>query len=138
MLPACGVGRSAFRPTVAAGDALWNEPRLPAGGATRLTTGRANVRGGGATVDLPAFAPSIVVRVGFTSSERVGVALLSSFGETLMLFRATDREFTSVSRDTAVNPFGARMLAKCIDWPPCNPPLPGSPTLGRLLMKLLL
>ena len=53
----------------------------------------------------------MVVRVGFTSSERVGAILLSSFGETLMLFRATEREFTSVSRDTAVKPFGERMLA---------------------------
>jgi len=110
-LPACGVGLSAFLPTFAAGDALWNEPRLPAGGATRLTTGRAKVRGGGAAVDLPTFAPSMVVRVGFTSSERVGAILLSSFGETLMLFRATEREFTSVSRDTAVKPFCEPMLA---------------------------
>jgi len=33
-------------------------------------------------------------------------------GETRMLFRATLRELISVSRETAVNPFGARMLAK--------------------------
>ena len=62
-------------------------------------------------VDLPTFAPSIVVRVGRTSNDRVGVILPNSFCETLTLLRATEREFTMVSRDTAVNPLGARILA---------------------------
>jgi hypothetical protein len=62
-------------------------------------------------VDLPAFAPSIAVRVGFTSGDRVAETLLRSFAETLTLLRATEREFTSVSRDTAVNPFRACKLA---------------------------
>jgi hypothetical protein len=83
-----------------------NEPAL-----SRLTTGRAKLRGGGIAADLEAFAPSIVVRVGFTSSERVADTRFSSFGETLRLLRATEREFTSVSRDTAVNPLRARRLA---------------------------
>jgi hypothetical protein len=77
----------------------------------RLTTGRAKLRGGGIAVDLPAFPPSIVVRVGRTSSERAGDRRLISFGETRMLFRATDREFTSVSRDTAVKPLRFLRLA---------------------------
>lgn len=76
-----------------------------------LNTGRANVREGGIAADLPAFAPSIVVRVGCTSSDRTGDTRLSSLGETLTLLAATEREFTMVSRDTAVNPLGARMLA---------------------------
>ena len=73
-----------------------------------LNTGRANVREGGTAAGLPAFAPSIVVRVGCTSSDRAGDILLNSLGETLTLLAATEREFTMVSRDTAVNPFGAR------------------------------
>src|SRR5690349_2583867 len=40
----------------------------PGEDAPRLTTGRAKLRGGGIAADLPAFAPNIVVRVGFTSS----------------------------------------------------------------------
>jgi hypothetical protein len=88
------------------GDPLRNPPAL-----FRLTTGRAKLRGGGIAAVLPALAPSMVVRVGRTSSDRLGDTLLKSFGETLMLFRATGRELTSVSRDTAVNPLRARMLA---------------------------
>jgi len=93
-------------PIVGDDDPPWKPPAL-----FRLTTGRANVRGGGIAAVLPVFAPSIVVRVGRTSSERVGDILLMSFGDTLRLFRATEREFTSVSRDTAVNPLRACMLA---------------------------
>jgi hypothetical protein len=69
------------------------------------------VRWGGAAADRPAFAPSMVVLVGFTSNACTGVALLSWSGETLIALCATGREFTSVSRDTAVNPLGARIFA---------------------------
>jgi hypothetical protein len=79
--------------------------------AARLTTGRAKVRGGGAADLIPALGPSIVARFGFTSSVCTGVILLSSFGETRIAFRATDCELTKVWRETAVNPFGARMFA---------------------------
>ena len=68
--PACALpmtGRSVFLPMPAVGEAGWNEPRLPAGGATWLTTGFANVLCGGTAAGRPALAPSIVVLVGFTS-----------------------------------------------------------------------
>jgi hypothetical protein len=99
-----------FRPTPATGEALWNVPRLFAGGATRLTIGRANERWGGTAACLPAPEPSIVVRVGLASTLRTGLTLPNSLGETLTLFRATGWEFTNVLRETAVNPLGARML----------------------------
>ncbi len=113
-LPACTLpitGRSAFLPVPAVGEAGWNEPRLPAGGATWLTTGLANVLCGGAAAGRPALAPSIVVLVGFTSKACTGVTLLSWFGAILIALCATGREFTSVSRETAVNPFGDRIFA---------------------------
>ena len=62
-------------------------------------------------VDLPAFAPNMLVRVGFTSSGRAGATRVNSFCEILTLLRATGREFTMVSRDTAVNPLRALRLA---------------------------
>jgi hypothetical protein len=43
--------------------------RIPEGVDMRLTTGRAKLRGGGAAALIPLFGPSIVVLVGFTSSE---------------------------------------------------------------------
>jgi hypothetical protein len=74
--------------------------------------GRENACGGEAAARLK-FPPSIEVRVGRTLAKppRSGVARLSSFGETLIRFRATDIEFTSVLRETAVNPPGAWRLA---------------------------
>jgi hypothetical protein len=95
----------------AAGEALWIAARLPAGGATWLTTGRENVRGGGMAALRPAFAPSIVVRVGRASAARTALTRVNCCGEMRIALRATGRELTRVSRDTAVNPFGARMLA---------------------------
>ena len=77
----------------------------------RLTVGREKLRGGGAAAIRPAFGPSMLVRVGRTPSERTALILLIWFGETRIAFRATDCEFNKVLRDTAVNPFGARMLA---------------------------
>jgi hypothetical protein len=69
--------RPEFRATFAAtGDAVWNEPRPPAGGTTWLTTGRAKERAGGAAADL-AFAPSMVVRVGLASTVCNGVTRLN-------------------------------------------------------------
>lgn len=99
------------RPAFAAGEAGCNEPRLPAGGATRLTAGRAKARWGGTAAERPAFGPSMVVRVGFTSSERTGATRLSWFAEIRTLLRATGSEFTNALRETAVNPLGARRLA---------------------------
>ena len=104
-------GRSVFLPMPAVGVAGWNDPRLPAGGATWLTTGLANVLCGGTAAALPALAPSTVVLVGFTSRAWTGVIRLSWFGATRIALCATGREFTSVSRDTAVNPFGERIFA---------------------------
>jgi len=106
---------------------IWGEPVLPrpiegvlripamplrfvAGGVMWLTTGRAKLRAGAAPRDVP---PAIVVRVGRTSGERTADSdvRLSWFWETRTEFRETDSEFTSVLREAAVNPFGARMLA---------------------------
>lgn len=104
-------GRPLLRPEAVAGAAARMFPRLPAGSAARLTTGRENVRGGGMAVVRPAFLPSMVVLVGRASTVRTALARLSCCGETLTAFRATSRELTSVLRETAVNPFGACMLA---------------------------
>lgn len=118
-LPICGLlGLGVMRAT---GDPSCKEPRPPAGGATRLTTGRAKARSGGAAADLPAFGPSIVVRVGLASTLRSGVTRLSWLGEILTAFRATDCELTSALRETAVKPFGARKLAYRICSPLCGP-----------------
>ncbi len=76
-------------PLLAAGDAVWNEPRLPAGGATWLTTGRAKECCGGTAAERAAFGPSIVVLVGFTSNEWTGLTRLSWSGEIRTAFRAT-------------------------------------------------
>ncbi len=86
-------------------------PRMAEGVEIRLTTGREKLRGGGAAAIRPAFGPSMLVRVGRTFSERTGLILLIWFGETRIAFRATDCEFSSVLRETAVNPFGACMFA---------------------------
>jgi hypothetical protein len=59
----------------------------------------------------PLFAPSIVVRFGRASTVRTGDTRLNCCGATRTAFRATERELIKVSRETAVNPFGARMLA---------------------------
>jgi hypothetical protein len=105
LLPICVVGL----PELCPADA--GVLRLATGGAIRLTTGRAKLRGGGMADDLAAFAPSIVVFVGLTSSARTGVTLLNWLGEIRTAFRATGCEFTNVVRETAVNPFGACMFA---------------------------
>jgi hypothetical protein len=84
-------------------------PRLM-GLPSRLTTGRENACGGGATRD-GMWPPSIVVRVGRASTARTGVMRLNWFGATRILLCATGSEFTRVLRDTAVNPPGARMFA---------------------------
>src|SRR5262249_14820502 len=108
--PIAGDGLSLWAAFVA-GDTGWNEPRLPAGGVAWLTTGRAKVRGGGAAVPLPKFPPIMVVRVGRASTVRTAVARFNWFGGTLTAFLATCCEFTSVFRETAVNPFRTRMFA---------------------------
>lgn len=66
------------------------------GPVVRLMMGREKLRGGGAEALIPAFAPSRVAAVGFMSSERTGLTLLSSFGETRMALRATFCELSSV------------------------------------------
>lgn len=78
----------------------------------RLAIGRENACGGGAAARLK-FPPSIEVRVGRTLAKPPpsGVARLNWFGETLIRFRPTGIEFTSVLRETAVNPPGACRLA---------------------------
>ena len=53
----------------------------------------------------------MLARVGATPGECTALILLKAFGETRMLLRETDSEFTSVLRETAVNPPGACMLA---------------------------
>jgi hypothetical protein len=86
--------------------------RFAVGGFMWLTTGRAKLRDGVAA-GCPALAPSIVVRVGRTSGERTADSdvRLNWVGETRTEFRATGSEFTSVFREAAVNPFGARRFA---------------------------
>ena len=110
----CTGFRSAFRPEprpAITGDALWNAPWLFAGDALRLITGRASVRCGGIAADLPAFPPSIVVRVGLASTVCTGLTRPSSFGEILTALRATGCEFTNALRETAVNPLGTCIFA---------------------------
>jgi hypothetical protein len=87
-----------------------NDPRLRTGEAERLTTGRANARCGG-TAALPPRDPAMVVRDGATPGEWSALTRLKALGETRRLLRETEREFTSVSRDTAVNPPGLCMFA---------------------------
>src|SRR5258708_14663202 len=100
--------RPAFAPPMLApGEAVWNEPRLPAGGATRLTTGRAKECCGGTAAERPAFGPSMVVLVGFTSNEWTGLTPLSWLGEIRTAFPATVLEFTRVFPATAVQPLVA-------------------------------
>lgn len=88
------------------------------GAAARLTTGRAKLFEGGIAADFPAFGPSTAAFVGRTFTLTLLLMLLFTvslviwFCETLTLFLATLREFKMVSRETAVKPFGARMLAK--------------------------
>ena len=53
----------------------------------------------------------MVARDGATPGEWTALIRLKALGETRRLLRATEREFTSVSRDTAVNPPGLCMLA---------------------------
>lgn len=86
-------------------------PRIAEGVDIRLTVGREKLRGGGAAAVRPAFGPSMLVRVGRTPKDRTGLILLIWFGETRIALRATDCEFSSVLRETAVNPFGECMLA---------------------------
>jgi hypothetical protein len=85
------------------------KPRPPFVTVARLTVGREKLRDGGMAAGRP--APSTAVRLGRTSTERTAVILPSSFGETRMLLRATCCEFTSVLRETAVNPLGACIFA---------------------------
>lgn len=80
------------------------EPRL-AGEAERLTTGRANACCGG-TAALPPRDPSMVARDGAIPGEWTALIRLKALGETRRLLRETEREFTRVSRETAVNPPG--------------------------------
>lgn len=87
-----------------------NAPRLAFGRAERLTTGRANARCGG-TAALPPREPSMVAREGATPGECTELIRPKALGETRRLFRATERELTSVSRETAVNPPGLCMFA---------------------------
>jgi hypothetical protein len=87
-----------------------NDPRLPAGEAERLTTGRANARCGG-TAALPPRDPVMVDREGAMPGEWTALIRLRALGETRRLLRETEREFTSVSRETAVNPPGLCMFA---------------------------
>lgn len=79
------------------------------GAPMRLTTGRANARDGGAA-PLP-FAPTMLARVGRTPSECTAVMRLIWLGESRRLLCATGREFSSVFRETAVNPPGRCMFA---------------------------
>lgn len=110
-LPAAAAAGLSLRPIAAADEPLRNVPRLSAGGATWFTTGRANARCGGTAADRLALGPIIVERVGLASGLRTVLIRFNSFGETRTLFRATDRELISVSRETAVNPLGERIFA---------------------------
>jgi hypothetical protein len=53
----------------------------------------------------------MVARDGAMPGEWTALIRLKALGETRRLLRATDREFTSVSRETAVNPPGCCMFA---------------------------
>lgn len=109
--PICAEGLLLFRAAPSDGEAGWSVPRLPAGGVALLTTGRDMVRGGGMAVLRPLFAPSMLVRVGRASTARTAATWLNCCGVTRTALRATGRELTSVSRETAVNPLGTRILA---------------------------
>jgi hypothetical protein len=87
-----------------------NEPRLPVGDIVRLTTGLAKARCGG-TAALPPRDPVMVARDGATPGEWTALIRPKALGETRRLLRETEREFTSVSRETAVNPPGLCMFA---------------------------
>jgi hypothetical protein len=122
-LGGCGTERA----VVAPGVPMFAVPRAPAfaekfpigrcapgliwGEAMWLTIGREKVLAGGLEANRPAFAPSVVVRVGVTFNERKGVSRLIWFGERRMLLRATGSEFTRVLRETAVNPLRAFRFA---------------------------
>ena len=108
LLPAAGFS---LRPIPAADEPLRNVPRVFTGGVRWFTTGRANARCGGTAADRLALGPIKVERVGLTSGLRTALIRPNSFGETRTLFRATGRELMSVSRETAVNPFGERIFA---------------------------
>ena len=86
-------------------------PRFTDGGVMRLIIGREKVRAG-AAVPRPA-PPSMVVRVGCTPGVLTDVSdvRLSWFGETRTPLCATESEFTSVLREAAENPPGARRFA---------------------------
>jgi hypothetical protein len=83
---------------------------VPAGGATRETTGRPTALVGGVTAGLSALIPNLLSRVGSRSilfSRRELFRPLASFSETGMIDFPTGRESTIVRRSTAVTPFGA-------------------------------
>jgi hypothetical protein len=86
------------------------KPSRPAPGAElRAIVGREKLREGGVTA---ALAPPITaLRLGRAFSEWTGVILLIWFGDTRSSLRATCCPLTRVLRETAVNPFGARMFA---------------------------
>lgn len=60
---------------------------------------------------MPPRDPVMVARDGAMPGEWTALIRLKALGETRRLLRATEREFTSVSRETAVNPPGLCMLA---------------------------
>jgi hypothetical protein len=78
--------------------------------AARLTTGREKARDGG-TAALTPLEPMMLARVGMTPSECTAVMRLIWFGAMRKLLCATESEFTSVVRDTTVNPPGRRIFA---------------------------
>jgi hypothetical protein len=53
----------------------------------------------------------MVAREGAMPGEWTALIRFKALGETRRLLRATEREFTSVSRETAVNPPGLCMFA---------------------------
>lgn len=87
-----------------------SDARLPIDEADRLTTGRANARCGG-TAALAPLEPSMLARDGATPGECTAPTRLNALGDTRKLLRETESEFTSVLRETAVNPPGACMFA---------------------------
>jgi hypothetical protein len=106
------IGRRLLKPLFGLATLAVRAPRLNpprAGAPIRLTTGREKERVAGAEALVPRDPKE--VRVGRTASECTAVIRLICFGETRMLFRATDREFTIVVRETAVKPPGRRIFA---------------------------
>src|SRR5258708_11422934 len=66
--------RPAFPPPMLApGEAVWNEPRLPAGGGTRLTTGPAKEGFCVTPPPPPPFGPTLAARVRRTSAQWLGL-----------------------------------------------------------------